>query len=134
MTSVTTMNEIQYAASLSPAAPSAEMPQLRRTGARSSANAEAPNAADRNPADVTPICTAARNRFGSACSSATFSPRRPRWASDRTWPSRREMSAISEAEKKPATRRKNPTSTMPASVEFTPYDQGRGMPVWSSRP
>ena len=41
------------------AAPS-DSPQPSRTGARSSASVAAPKAADRKPAKVTPICSAAR--------------------------------------------------------------------------
>ena len=52
-------------------------------------------------ASVTPICTAERNRFGSDASRAAVAPRLPRLPSDRTWPSRSETSAISDAEKNP---------------------------------
>ena len=37
----------------------------------------APKAEDSSAVEVTPICTAARNRFGSASSRATAWPRRP---------------------------------------------------------
>src|SRR6478752_333465 len=140
MTSVTMKKASQYAASLSPVwspGPS-ERPQPRSTGARSSAKAEAPKAADRNPARVTPTWAAARNRFGSACRAATFSPRRPRWASALTWPSRSDTSAVSDPEKKPPSTRKKPTSRALASVPFTACHTSQGgrvgTPVWSSRP
>ncbi len=61
----------------------------------------APKAPDTSVASVTPICTADRNRFGSDASRAAFAPRLPRLDSDRTWVSRSETSAISEAEKNP---------------------------------
>ena len=132
------MKATQYAGSWAPeSAESRGIPQPRSTGARSSANAEAPKAADRKPASVTPIWTAARKRFGSACSSATFWPRRPRWAIDLTWPSRSETSAISLPAKKAPRRRKKPTSRALSNVPFTACaSQGVrvGTPVWSSRP
>ena len=42
---------------------------------------QAPNAADRKPARVTPICTEERKRLGWSCSLATARPRLPCWAS-----------------------------------------------------
>ena len=74
---------------LGPVRPVRRQPPAAEHRARSSANADAPKAADMNPARVTPIWTAARKRLGSACRAATFSPRRPRWASARTCPSRK---------------------------------------------
>ena len=61
----------------------------------------APKAPDTSVASVTPIWTADRNRFGSDASRAAFAPRLPRLLNDRTWVSRSETSAISEAEKNP---------------------------------
>ena len=58
MTRVTRMKAVQWAAPC-------ERPRSSSIGERSSANADAPKAAERNPASVTPICTAARKRLGS---------------------------------------------------------------------
>jgi hypothetical protein len=55
----------------------------------------APKAADRKPARVTPICTAARKRLGSLLSLATRAPRRPRSAIAFTCDSRRRHDARS---------------------------------------
>ncbi len=68
----------------------------------SSDSVTAPNALDSSAVDVTPICTAARKRFGSPTSLATAAPRRPVSARPRTWLSRSETSAISAATKTPS--------------------------------
>ena len=130
MTRVTTTNATQYAVSCACGSPSGPpgSPQLRSTGDRSSAKADAPNAADMKPARVTPIWTAARNRFGSACSAATRWPRRPRWDSARTWPSRSDTSAISDPAKNAPIRRKNSTSRALATVELTACHRTGGTP------
>ena len=49
-----------------------------QVGATSGASVEAPYAAEKKPATVTPIWTAARNRLGSRATAATRAPRAPR--------------------------------------------------------
>ena len=46
-------------------------PSDSKAGAKDGANVEAPKAAEKKPATVTPICTAERNRLGSRASEAT---------------------------------------------------------------
>ena len=82
-------------------------PRFSKTGAKDGASVEAPKAAEKNPATVTPICTADRNRLGSRAREATDVPRPPACSSRSTWPGRSETSAISVAANTP------PTSTKP---------------------
>ncbi len=85
-------------------------PSASKAGAKDGASVEAPNAAEKKPATVTPICTAERKRLGSRASEATAWPRPP-WLSRRsTWPERSETSAISVAANTPPTRMKPMTS------------------------
>jgi len=93
-------------------------PAERSTGASSSARVAPPNAADRKPDSVTPICTADRNRFGWAARLATAAPRLPRVLSARTCESRSDTSAISAAAKIPPTRMNSRISRMLATVGF----------------
>ena len=82
------------------------------TGDRSSASVAPPNAADRNPATVTPICTAERKRLGFSASRATVCPRLLRWDSWRIWLSRSDTRAISAAAKIPPTTMKHKINKM----------------------
>src|SRR5215212_155425 len=75
-----------------------------RTGANALAIVVPPNAADRKPASVTPICTADRNRLGSPVNWAISRPRLPRRASCLTWLSRSDTNAISAAANTPPIR------------------------------
>src|SRR5690606_12150429 len=86
------------------------------TGESCTLSLSAPNAAESMVATVTPICTADRKRLGSRASLATRSPRRPCWASLRTWLSRSETMAISAAAKKPPTRMNSRTTAMLAAM------------------
>src|SRR6478609_11134661 len=86
-------------------------PAFSSTGAKSGASVEAPYAAEKKPATVTPICTAARKRLGSRATRATRSPRGPRSARALIWPSRSETRAISVPAKTPPTRMKARTSS-----------------------
>ena len=94
------------------------MPQPTSVGVTSSASVVAPNAAEKNPAAVTPIWTAARKRLGFWASCATRSPRRPRWAIWVSWLSRNETRAISAAAKIPPISTNSRTSPMLASVSL----------------
>src|SRR5437899_312013 len=94
-------------------------PHDSSTGANSSASVAAPNAADRKPAKVTPICSAARKRFGFEARENTRCPRRPRAASVRSWLSRSDTSAISVAAKAPPMQTKTTTRAIFAQVELT---------------
>ena len=85
-------------------------PRPSKTGAKDGASVEAPKAAEKKPATVTPICTAERNRLGSRARVATACPRPP-WVSRRsTCPERSETSAISVAANTPPTRMNASTS------------------------
>ena len=83
-TSVT--NEIASVTPMIPTAPAS--PELQPCDSRLflavSESVTAPNALDSKAVEVTPIWTAARNRFGSLVSLATAAPRRPVSARART--------------------------------------------------
>src|ERR671920_424529 len=80
----------------------------------------APNAAEKNPARVTPTWTAARKRLGSLSRRCTALPRRPPFSPiARTWDSRSETSAISAPEKAPPIRTKTTTITMLSQTSLT---------------
>ena len=89
----------------------------------SSDRVTAPNALDSRAVVVTPICTAARNRFGSLTSRATIAPRRPDSARARTWPSRNETSAISVATNRPSMTISS--KTMPMLISVAPVTLAR---------
>jgi len=95
------------------------IPQRTNWSPSGSASVAAPNAAEKNPASVTPTCTAARNRLGSPTSLASRSPRAPCSVSDLTWLSRSETSAISAAEKQPPSSTKRSTSRASTQVPLT---------------
>ena len=82
-----------------------------KTGAKSGARVDAPYAADRKPATVTPICTAARNVLGSRASEATFAPREPSFSSWSSWLGRSETRAISVAANTPPISTKHRTKS-----------------------
>ena len=79
----------------------------------------APNAAEKNPASVTPTWTAARKRLGSLSSRWTAFPAGRRSRPSRTWDSRRETRAISAPEKTPPIRTKAMTMTMLSQTSLT---------------
>ena len=104
------------ATSDAPCATVAVIPQLSRVGAICGAMAAAPNADDRNPANVTPICTVDRNRPESRARAATFfSAPRPR-PSCEICDSRTLTRAISVAAKMPPTRMKAMTQAKLANM------------------
>ena len=92
------------------AAASSPRPSRSRYGARSGARVEPPYAAEKKPATVTPICTAARKRLGLRATSATRAPRAPLRSIAVSWLSRSETRAISVAAKTPPTRTNSSTS------------------------
>src|SRR3954469_23556127 len=79
----------------------------------------APNADADSVARVTPICTVARKRLGSAKSLPSAAPRRPCSDRVRTWDSRSEISASSVPEKKPPIRTNTTTITMLSQTSLT---------------
>src|SRR6478735_5458192 len=100
----------------------AGVPRPSKTGAKDGASVEAPKAAEKNPATVTPICTAERNRLGSRAREATACPRPP-WVSSRsTCPERSETSAISVAANTPPTRMNARTSRTSIQVPASTPD------------
>src|SRR5450631_1114525 len=99
-------------------------PQRTRTGANLPDRVAAPKAADRNPASVTPICSAARKRLGLPATRATLAPRRPRPESALSWLSRNDTSAISVEENRPPTRMKTRTRAILAQVLLTAWTTG----------
>ena len=108
------------ATSDTPLATPSGIPQPSRTGAICGAMADAPKADDRNPAYVTPICTADRNRPESLASAATFFPApRPR-SSCEICDSRRLTRAISVAANIPPTRMKTMTQAKLAKMLTSP--------------
>src|SRR6476661_5420243 len=94
-------------------------PQRTRAAENGLLSVSAPKADAERVASVTPICTVARNRLGSASSRANAAPRRPCSDSVRTWDSRREISASSVPEKKPPIRTKTTTMTMLSQTSLT---------------
>src|SRR5215211_2630504 len=86
---------------------------------RAIAKVAPPKAADKNPARVTPIWTADKNRFGFSLSRATIWPRRPRRASCLTWLSRSDTNAISAAANTPPTKMKTKITATLSTVLFT---------------
>src|SRR3954447_5332089 len=93
----------------------------------------APNADAESVARVTPICTVARKRLGSARSLPRAAPRRPCSDRVRTWDSRSEISASSVPEKKPPIRTNTMTMTMLSQTSLT-GGALLGMFGWGSRP
>ena len=90
-----------------------DRPSRWSTGARSD-SVTPPNAADRKPARVTPICTADRKRLGFSVSRATVRPRLPQLASWRIWLSRSDT--CSGAAKTPPIRMKTRINAMLSST------------------
>ena len=74
-------------------------PRLRASSPQGSDSVAPPYAEAKNPANVTPTCTEARNRLGSSRNRRTRSPPRP--GSRSTWLSRSVSTASSEPEKNP---------------------------------
>ena len=70
------MTSVTPTSAITPAAPS-DMPRVTRYAATRSDTVAAPSAEESRVATVTPICTEARNRFGSDTSSASRRPRTP---------------------------------------------------------
>jgi hypothetical protein len=93
--------------------------QLCSTGTSASAIVVPPKAADKNPAKVTPICTADKNRFGFSCNRATSCPRLPRRARRLTWLGRSDTNAISAAANTPPMRMNTKIKMMLNTVSFT---------------
>src|SRR5690625_1833145 len=93
-------------------------PRPSRRGATCGEIWAAPKDAEKNPASVTPICTEERNLLESPTRRATRAPAPPASAMPRTWLSRRETRAISEAAKTPPTRTKRKTSAMSTTRSF----------------
>src|SRR3954462_5191805 len=94
-------------------------PQPTRAVVNGSLSVSAPKADAERVARVTPICTVARKRLGSASNRASAAPRRPCSDRFRTWDSRREISASSVPEKKPPIRTKTMTITMLSQTSLT---------------
>jgi hypothetical protein len=97
----------------------AESPRSSSAPETGTARRAAPKAADRKPARVTPTCTAARKRLGSATRCATRAPRRPFSAIARAWLSRRLTSASSVPANTPPMRMKTATRTMSSQGALT---------------
>ena len=91
-------------------------PHRTNTTASASAIVAPPNAAERKPERVTPICTAERNRLGLPVRRSMARPRLPRPASCRTWLSRRVIRAISAAAKVPPMTMKTAMRAMSVST------------------
>src|SRR6476469_3402465 len=94
-------------------------PHPTRTAVNGLLSVSAPKADAERVARVTPICTVARKRLGSARSRLSAAPRRPCSDRDRTWDSRSEISASSVPEKKPPIRTKTTTMTMLSQTSLT---------------
>ena len=91
------------------------------SGTSASAIVVPPKAADKKPANVTPIWTAERNRLGFSCSRATSRPRRPRCPSCLTWLPRSDTKAISAAANTPPMAMNTKIKTLLKAVSVTAY-------------
>ncbi len=98
--------------------PQAVAPHDSRVGVTAGASVEAPYAAERKPATVTPICTAERNRFRLRASAAVRALRPPLCSNRRIWPSRNDTRAISVAANTPPIRTKTNTSALLTTISF----------------
>ena len=99
-------------------AAAAGSPHDTRAGETAGAIVEAPYAAEKKPATVTPICTAERNRFGLRANAAVRAPRPPRCSNRRICPSRNDTRAISVAANTPPIRTKTSTNAPLTTISF----------------
>jgi hypothetical protein len=89
------------------------LPSHENSGATGSASDTAAVADARNPASVMPTWMVARKRLGSRASRTRVLPAAPPCRSSRlSWPSRREISAISDPAKIALSTTRTPTNTM----------------------
>src|SRR5690625_806781 len=95
-----------------------DRPRASSAGETWGAICAAPKDAEKKPARVTPIWTEERKRLEFEVSRATRAPAPPRSAIARTWLSRSETRAISEAAKTPPRRTKRKTRAMSTTRPF----------------